>query len=72
MSVVKQACVALGIDPDHRFKNVGAKNPRKNEHGASRFKLDEAKAKSIRSLLEDDMHRFKQEFEFPVSKWGFD
>jgi hypothetical protein len=71
MALVRRVCKVLEIDPDHRFKPIGTKNPRKEEHGASQFKLSETQQEAVRQLLDDDMRKFELDFGFPVKSWGF-
>jgi Sulfotransferase domain len=71
VSLLKRACIALEIDPDYRFEYIGTKNPRKDENGATSFRLARTQEEAVRDMLKNDIRQFEREFGFSVSKWGF-
>lgn len=71
LSVVRDACGALDIDPEFQFRSIPPKNMRKTDHGAKTFRLRDDMAAELRTLLAEDMRRFEQISGFDVTRWGF-
>ena len=72
LSVVREACGALDIDPEFPFRLMQPKNTRKTDHGAKNFRLTADLANALRANLADDMRRFQKMSGFDITRWGFD
>lgn len=72
LSVVREACVVLDIDPEFPFVLMPPKNTRRTDHGANNFRLTADLVSKLREQLTDDMRRFHQMSGFDITRWGFD